>query len=230
MTDLATGPTPRIERIVDELRNGIVSGKYLPETKLRAEILAVELGVSPTPIREAFQRLTAEGLVSYSSQRGVRVSAATRQELEELYELRQVLEPWALRRSMAHATPQFKRDIRAQLKELNTWYRPRKNPADLMSQEYEEVHQAFHRSLLAGCDSAWLLKITHMLSATSARYRNLANANSLRERVRDEHNNLARLVMSGDADAAATALSGHLNLTYVPVAAVLDHSAGTTGA
>ncbi|MDO9173763.1 MAG: GntR family transcriptional regulator, partial [Actinomycetota bacterium] len=74
-TALADTP-PTLSEFVDaRLRSAILSGELAPGQKLRGEHLAAQWGVSPTPVREAFQRLAGDGLVVIEAQRGARVAA-----------------------------------------------------------------------------------------------------------------------------------------------------------
>lgn len=74
------------------IREGILSGDFERGIRLREETLAQQAGVSRTPVREALRRLDAEGLVEFSPHRGARVTAWSAGELEDLYEIRAMLE------------------------------------------------------------------------------------------------------------------------------------------
>lgn len=79
------------------IRTQILSGARQGGDWLREGDLAEALGVSRTPVREALRRLTAEGLVRYERNRGVQVQAWTEHDLQEIFSLRSVLEPWGCR-------------------------------------------------------------------------------------------------------------------------------------
>jgi DNA-binding GntR family transcriptional regulator len=85
------------EKAYEYLRGSVLSGRLNPGTRLMEEHLAKELGISRTPVREALQKLESEGLVKPLETRGFVVSQDTRQEIEELFEIRSVLEGYALR-------------------------------------------------------------------------------------------------------------------------------------
>src|ERR1700759_4375229 len=93
-------PPTRADWVDSQLRREIISGSLPPGTRLRAEHLAETLGVSPTPLREAFQRLAGEGLVVIEPQRGARVAPIDANDALELYDLRLLLEPLAMRAAM----------------------------------------------------------------------------------------------------------------------------------
>jgi DNA-binding GntR family transcriptional regulator len=81
------------------IRNAIVEGRLEPGRRLKEEELARELGISRTPIREALLMLQAEDLVVATPNRGAMVRAHDAAELEDLYDLRALLEGHAARRA-----------------------------------------------------------------------------------------------------------------------------------
>src|SRR5947209_19844623 len=87
------------------LRTAILHGYFGPDERLREEALAKSMGVSRGPIREAFSQLEREGLVVIQRNRGTYVARLTREDAEEIYSLRRVLERLAVQRAVAHITP-----------------------------------------------------------------------------------------------------------------------------
>ncbi|HUZ62123.1 MAG TPA: GntR family transcriptional regulator [Acetobacteraceae bacterium] len=90
------GTVPRTTvamRVADMLRERILSAALPEGAQLRQEVLAAELGVSRIPLREAFRRLEAEGLLTIIPHRGAVVSAPSLEEISELFDLRAMLEP-----------------------------------------------------------------------------------------------------------------------------------------
>lgn len=80
------------ERAYLDIRAGILAGQHEPGSRLREEELARRIGVSRTPVREALRRLTADGLVEVSANRGAQVVSYTDEDLEEIFDLRALLE------------------------------------------------------------------------------------------------------------------------------------------
>ena len=97
---MESAPQTRSDWVYERLKHAIISSELQPGTRLVAAELAQRWALSPTPLREAFQRLEGLGLVELSSQRGARVAPISVAEAEEIYELRLLLDPWALRRSL----------------------------------------------------------------------------------------------------------------------------------
>jgi len=87
----------KVEAAVDRLRQAILSGDIAPGQWLRQDDLAQRLGISSTPIREALRRLESDGLVEHVPHQGVKVVAYSLNTAREYYQLRAMLEPYALR-------------------------------------------------------------------------------------------------------------------------------------
>lgn len=88
---------PAREKVYDYLKSSILSGHFHPGEKLTEEYLANTIGVSRTPVREALHKLESEGLIKPRQKRGFFVSGDSREEVEELFEIRSILEGYALR-------------------------------------------------------------------------------------------------------------------------------------
>jgi len=96
-TTKAKHPIPVRERVYGHIKTSILSGHLNPGERLTEEHLAKTLGVSRTPVREALHRLESEGLIKIRKKRGFVVSRDSKEEVEEIFELRSILEGYALR-------------------------------------------------------------------------------------------------------------------------------------
>lgn len=88
----------------DVIRAAIVAGEFSPGERLPEEELARRAGVSRTPVRAALQRLASEGVIEFAANRGAQVAEFTEQDLQELFDLRAVLEGFAARLAARNAT------------------------------------------------------------------------------------------------------------------------------
>ncbi len=88
---------PVREKTYEYLKSAVLSGRFNPGKRLTEEHLAKELGVSRTPVREALHKLESEGLVKPRKKKGFVASADSRDEIEELFDIRASLEGYALR-------------------------------------------------------------------------------------------------------------------------------------
>jgi len=192
------------------LREAIIYGDLEPGSRLTTTSLAKRWSVSQTPLREAFQRLAAAGLVELTDQKGARVSPIRQEELVEIFRLRVLLEPIALSRSMALADDEWRAHITANHRALSTLLK-----AGLKDKrQFDQCHHEFHTSLLGGCDWQWLLRILAMLTDNSRRYRMLSLApRGGPRKLLAEHDELFKACIAGDVDKATAVLVEHLELT-----------------
>ncbi|CAI2534686.1 Uncharacterized HTH-type transcriptional regulator ydfH [Serratia proteamaculans] len=94
------------QRVLNLLRNDILSGKYRPGDRLRQDEVAKRFDISTTPVREAFRGLRAEGLISIDANKGVVVKGLTIDDVTEIYELRIMLEPLLAKKSVSSISPE----------------------------------------------------------------------------------------------------------------------------
>src|SRR3954447_22999292 len=195
-------PPTRTHWVDTRLRRQILSGALAPGTKLRAEHLAETLGVSPTPLREAFQRLAGEGLVVIEPQRGARVAPIEEDDALELYDLRILLEPLAMRASMAHTD-----GLHAE--EVADAYVRLAGPFDDLGAALE-AHREFHLALLARCPNRRMLALIGTLHDQSERYQAVGTITSPDHPLYETHRDLVDVFASGDAEAMASLVERHL--------------------
>jgi GntR family carbon starvation induced transcriptional regulator len=200
----------RIDWAIQRISEGVITGEFAPGQRLKAQDLAAEWEVSATPVREALQRLTTMGLVQAVPNRGVRVAPIVVEELREVYSLRLLLEPLALRVSLENRDEAWESKVRETYEALRRHLED--GPADLIA--FERAHGAFHDALLENSGSVWLARITDMLGAHSVRYRLLSlGPRGGQAEVLAEHEGLYEACMSGDVDDAVARLFAHIRLT-----------------
>jgi GntR family transcriptional regulator, carbon starvation induced regulator len=201
-----TAPQTRSDWVYERLKHAIITGELPPGMRLVAAELAQRWALSPTPLREAFQRLEGVGLVELSSQRGARVASTSVAEAEEIYELRLMLEPWALRRSLERSDDAHRAEVASGHKRLLDLLSPSSGDRLIL-----EAHRAFHAALLARCPSLWARRLTNLLAEHSQRYL-LLNAH-YSEHVSEsmaEHGQMLEATLTGDVEQAVQLLVAHL--------------------
>ena len=100
-------------RVYNQIKNLILSNEVMPGQKLHHQRLSERLGVSRTPVREALTRLVQEGYVSFLPNRGFTCKEIRMQEAEELYDLREAIEAFAVEKATANLTDAALDELRA---------------------------------------------------------------------------------------------------------------------
>jgi DNA-binding GntR family transcriptional regulator len=210
----ASGAATRATNLYDQLRTDLLGGALEPGTKLAIEALAERYATSATPLREALNRLVSEGLVERREQRGFLVAGISAVDLAEITKTRCWLEEIALRESMAAHTPAWEEAL------VLAHHRLARTPRSLASDhfednpEWEPLHRAFHRALIAGCGSRWMLAFCEQLADQHHRYRRLSAPRAFAKRgVKSEHQQLMEAALDGRADEAVALLRQHFERT-----------------
>jgi GntR family carbon starvation induced transcriptional regulator len=213
-------PRTRADWVDQRLRAAILSGELQPGERLKTTDLGELWSVSPTPLREAFQRLAAEGLLELTPQRGARVAPISLADAYEVHELRIALEPLALRSSMQHGDEAWIEDVAATYEALADELR--RGAPDRGT--IERTHRNYHLALLAACSSTWMLRIIDLLNSHIIRYWTLSAAPRRdTDRVLDEHRRLHESVLAGKIDVAAAELTAHLQRALQSVSERMSH-------
>lgn len=188
----------RIGRILAER---IVSGVLEPGARLRQDHVAEEFGASHVPVREAFQRLEAQGLAIGEPRRGFRVAAFDLRDVREVAEMRAALEVLALR----HAAPHLTRAMLDEAEEIN---RAGDRSPDVAA--WEEANRRFHRLILTPCAMPRLLSTIDDLHAASARFLFSAWRSDWERPTDKDHRAILSALREGQVEDAATILSRHV--------------------
>lgn len=208
------GTATRATSLYDQLRGDLLGGVLEPGSKLAIEALAEHYATSATPLREALNRLVSDGLVERREQRGFVVAGISADDLAEITRTRCWLEEIALRESIAARTTAWEEAL------VLAHHRLARTPRSLASDrfednpEWEPLHRAFHRSLIAGCGSRWLLNFCDQLADQHHRYRRLSAVRAFAKRAtKSEHQQLLEAALDGRADDAVALLRQHFERT-----------------
>ncbi|MBP0495177.1 GntR family transcriptional regulator [Roseomonas sp. SG15] len=206
--------------VYDRIRDDLLEGRLRPGARLQIRALMERYAIGQTPLREALNRLTADGLVECRDQRGFTVPGVSAEELTELTRTRCWLEERGLRESMAAANPAWEEGlVLAHLRLARTPRVPTGEDAAGIT-EWEARHRAFHRALIAGCGSRWLIAFCEQLTDRHQRYRRLAARRAFPGRdVEREHADILAAVLARDVDGAVALLVSHYEAT---AAVILD--------
>jgi len=193
----------RGELVHVKLRDAIRAGRFAPGQRVRETEVAKWLDVSRTPVREAFRRLQADGLLVFEPWRGVVVAELDQQQMIELYAMRKVLEGTAAGLAARHAAD----SQIAMLEDL-----VEQTDAVTATDELAELNRHFHQSIYAAAHNRYLLKALNALRDSMALLPSTTYALSERQGpAQDEHREILAAIKSRDAAKAETTARKHID-------------------
>lgn len=207
----ADQPRTLTDQAYQQLRDDIIHGHLAPGTKLRIEPLRKQYGVGATPLREALSRLSSDGFVTIEGQRGFKVADMTPADLDDVTNLRVVLESQALTQSILKGDDSWEARIVAAFHRLS---KIEESDEERDLAEWEARNNAFHDALTSACHSKWLRRFYTVLYDQHKRYRNLARSDT--HGIRDlhaEHRAIYDAALARDAEGACKANEYHIRQT-----------------
>ncbi|MEH7439957.1 GntR family transcriptional regulator [Neobacillus drentensis] len=190
-------------RVCNLIRQAILKGDFKPGERLKQADLADAMGVSRMPIREAFQKLEAEGLIKLEPHKGAVVKSIHVGDIEEIYALRAELEKMAVYQSIEHLTDE-------DMKQLNALVEQMELSEDV--DEFINYNIEFHRLLIKRC--TW----ERLNSFISTLWNGLPQQtphilHGQKDTSNIEHRSILNAVMNKDKETAANLVSNHISRT-----------------
>ena len=194
-------------KVFHQLREDILSGHYKEHEELREMAISEEMGVSRTPVREALRQLELEGLVLMIPRKGAEVAEITRQDMEDVLEVRTALEELAVKDACDHITD-------AQLSELkkasNEFKKALLEGKDLVTCADADMH--FHNVILSATNNRRLIQMLNNLSEQMYRYRmEYLKDERTHKTLIDEHDAIRRALKKHDKTKAGAAIRVHID-------------------
>lgn len=196
------------DRAYERLRDEILDGKLLPDTVLAEVEQSTRLGVSRTPVREAFTRLTADGLVVPRSARVLVVAEISAERIREIYELRQALEATAAAIAARRRDPAPFTELRARLAQA---------PGQIDAGQagiarYFEIVDALDEAIERAVANPYFTAALASARLHASRIRRLSRHDPQRLRqAAEEHGLVVEAIIAGDAALASHATHVHLH-------------------
>ncbi len=198
----------------DEVRRKIVHGELADGARINEVQLAAELGISRTPLREGLGQLVAERVVRIEPRRGFFVAPFTAAEFEQLYEIRPLLDPEALRLAGIPSSSSLDR-----LDKLNRRMQAAKTPPAAI-----DLDDEWHLELLAACPNRVLVELIEQIIGRTRRYEfalfreteNVFTAST-------EHEAIVVALRRGDLAAACSGLEQNMRSGKAPILAWLTN-------
>ena len=211
MLMFSRGKGPLREKVYSYLRPAILSGKIPPEERLVEEVVAKELGVSRTPVREALYKLEREGLIEHFQNRGFVVPKEKERQVAEIFEIRAILEGYILRIACENATDELLSDLKSLLKKAERCF------AQSRIEELHHFNTLFHDQIMQPVSGMERLKgLIKDLREYVLRYRSA----TLRfpggaERALQGHKKILLALETGDPDLCERIMRGHIERAKV---------------
>lgn len=203
--------------IAEQLRQRILSGTHAAGSQLRQDALAAQYGVSRIPVREALFQLEAEGLVQIAPHKGAVVSTFSRTEVDDVFDLRVLLEPRLLRGS----APRLSEADYAGIAQLDAAFAEAIARQD--TAHWGELDARFHLALYGCAPQPRTLAIVTQLLQTSDRYTRMQmNRAGVHPRAEREHRKLLQLCRGGRLDEACEHLARHIENVRQDLHRLLD--------
>ena len=193
---------PARVRIASELRKAIYAEEYKSGDELSLTEVAEKLGISRTPVREAFQELEAEGLITLRMNRGAVVNTIDRKFIRDIFEMRRLLESEAVDRAAKNGMETEKL--------LERLYDLRDHIAEVSRPDYEQLNQDIHTAVWNAADNHQLRKyLLEMWNGPSV----AGTPEEVLEHYRNstfEHISILQFIRDGMADEARRAMELHI--------------------
>lgn len=196
----------------DALREGIVTGRHPAGTRLREEDLAATLGLSRTPVREALRRLHADGLVQVEPRRGALVVDWSTADLDELFELRALVEGYSARRAASRITDEQVATLEALCDGMEAAAAGSEIDYETVGRLNSQFHQEIHRASNSRYVTGLLANLVQMALTmrTFHRYQPAEMARSM-----GHHRELAAALKAHRPDWAEAVMHAHVEAARV---------------
>lgn len=201
------------EQTYEQLKKRIVAGHYTAGTQLKEEHIAEEMGVSRTPVRAALKRLIDDGLAVAQTGRGVFVAGWTRWDIEEMFSLRSLLEPYAARLAAERADAQTITALKACNARMAAVIEAGAKGDDAIA-EIQAANSAFHRLLLEASGSNRLKSMLETMIDMPVIVRSffLYELDDLRRSLH-HHQDIVLAMELHNGELAAQLMSVHLHIS-----------------
>lgn len=189
------------DTVASWLRSEVLAGRLQPGTQLLQEDIAEQLGVSSTPVREAFGMLEAEGFLERRPHRGVVVTSRNEDDVADANRIRTVLETYAVRELTKRLAPEMLVEMEQHLTDAH---------AAMVSGDiaaFRRASNGFHLAIIRGARSRSLNEIMNYMVPRSQLY-SPVNAEWMPTRLA-EHREILEAIRAGDGETAADLLTHH---------------------
>ena len=195
-------------KVYDRIREDILNGVYKEHEELKEATLGKMMEVSRTPVREALRQLELEGLVEIIPNKGARVTGITKKDIEDIYQIRYLLEGLSARWATEHVTEELidKMEETLYLTEFHAKKGNYLQVFELDSQFHELMYEASGSKLLNNILSDFHMYVTRIRKTSLA-------SGSRSKNSTEEHRAILEAIKERDADKAEECAHNHVNST-----------------
>lgn len=192
-------------KVFEQLENDILGGKYKQGDCLNELKLSEEMGVSRTPIREAFRQLELEGLIVYTPNRGVVVRGFSLEDIKDIYQIRLMIEGMTARRAAENITEESLKEMEETL-ELERFYTGKRDVQQLSS-----LDSRFHEAIYNASGSRLLIKTLKAFHHYVKHVRNISLSDPERaQKTFLEHQGIYEAIKDRDREMAEILTEQHI--------------------
>jgi DNA-binding GntR family transcriptional regulator len=196
------------ERIVEFVKDAIISGKLKPGERVPEQEIAESFGISRTPIREAFRQLESEGFITVIPRKGAVVSPITDKDVKDFYAIKSLLEGYAA----GMACPKFTEKEIKRLEGLNQHMHKCAEKNDVKA--FFKLDDQFHDTFLKACGNDKLCRLVHQLVQQFERFRVTALSLDGRMEVSlKQHGEIISAFRKGDVELVERLVRGNAEMS-----------------
>jgi len=198
-----SGVRTKTDAAYDHLRRCLLGGIYQPGSRVVLDQVAVELGFSKVPVREAVTRLIGEGWLVNSPHVGPTVPVLTPEEVSETAIIRGSLERTAVFHAVSHHDPQSYAELAALLDAMD-------RSLERSDLDFPDLNRQFHAAIIAPCPYSQLTALTASMMEKTLRYQTVRRVPEYQLKTQQEHHAIFRAVLARDAKLASELVEQHI--------------------
>lgn len=196
------------DRVCETIKSGILNGVHRSGGFIREAVIAKQLNVSRTPIREAIRQLVSEGWLELIPNRGARVVRWTNADVDEVFDVRALLEPLVVRRAANCLSPAQIDHLEELASEMETLAKAGVSSAEV---RLTDLNQALHGLLIEAAASPRIQHILQIMTVVPVARRSFHNyTKSELDRSMTQHRELIDALKAGDGEWAASVMRTHI--------------------
>ncbi|MFN3460765.1 MAG: GntR family transcriptional regulator [Oceanibaculum sp.] len=222
---MSTAPMKRahaVQQAYDYLKNAILSGAFSARMHLREGAIATQLGLSRTPVREAFRRLGAEGWLEITPNAGVKVAEWSPRDIEEVFEVRMLIESRVAGRAALRATDAQIDRLRVLAEQMSAMA---ERPVGEVLEERSAVNAEFHELLVEAAGSQRLKRLLDLVvEIPMVKWVFGSYQPAEIQRSAAHHHEIVAAMEAHDPEWASAAMKSHILSAHHAVMRRLRHS------